>query len=245
MEHVRAGPAPLVTLSLFGFRGWGKAWAFAQMGLARPALARTEGLRFWKLLGSGQGRAFSLAPDLGRYGLLAVWESPEAAERFFGGARVMAAYRRRAYEAWTVRLRPSRAHGAWSGSNPFLPLSGALASGGPVAVLTRATLRLTRMRGFWRHAAPATRALDGAEGLLASIGIGESPFLHQATFSLWRSAADVQAYAYKHPAHQEAIRRTRQDGWYAEELFARFEPVGSEGTWHGRDPLAGLLTAGR
>jgi heme-degrading monooxygenase HmoA len=209
------------------------------MAFARPALARTGGLRFWKLVGSGQGRAFSLAPNLGRYGLLAVWESPGAADEFFGRSRLMAAYRRWSYEAWTVRLRPTRAHGAWSGSNPFLPLGEKPASGGPVAVLTRATLRPSRLRGFWRHATPATRALDGAEGLLASIGIGESPFVHQATFSLWRSEADVMAYAYQHPAHREAIRRTRQDGWYAEELFARFEPLGSEGTWNGRDPLAG------
>ena len=75
--------------------------------------------------------------------------------------------------------------------------------------------------------------LDGAEGLRLRLGIGEAPVGLQGTFSIWRSAADVTAFAYRGAAHVEVIRRTQQRDWYAEELFARFAVIGVEGTYRG------------
>jgi len=40
---------------------------------------------------------------------------------------------------------------------------------------------------------------------------------------MWRTPADLVAFAYRHPEHRAAIMRTPTEGWYAEELFARFE----------------------
>jgi hypothetical protein len=231
---------PLVTVSLFGFRGAVRAWAFAQMGLARPHLAGARGLRFWKLLGSGRGAGFSLRPNWSRYGLFAVWETRAAADDFLAASPFARSYRERAEEVWTARLVPVAARGAWSGTNPLLPLAPPPLDAGPVAVLTRATVRWRALPAFWRAVPAASGALEGAAGRIASIGVGEAPVVRQATFSLWRSAADVQAYAYRDPAHAEVVRRTRDERWYAEELFARFAPVGSEGSWDGRDPLAEL-----
>jgi hypothetical protein len=228
-----------VTLSLFGYSGGARAWAFAQMGLARPRVAREPGVRFWKLLGSGRGAGFGMRPNWSRYALLAAWDGADAAGAFLGGA-LMREFRVRADEVWTVRLAPVAARGAWSGANPFLPLAPKPAAG-PVAVLTRATIRWRRLAAFWGAVPEASGALESAAGLVASIGVGEAPLVRQATFSLWRDEAGMQAFAYGSGAHREVMRRTREEGWYAEELFARFAPVASEGSWEGRDPLGGLV----
>jgi hypothetical protein len=199
-------------------------------------LGHADGLTFWRLLGTGRGRDTGLGIDPLRTAVFAVWEDDGALERFLAHSPVAGRWAD-AEEAYTVRLRTLGGHGTWRGCDIAGEVARAAPGPGPVAVLTRATVHLRSWKPFMAAGHRVSAEVASAPGLLAVVGVGEAPVGRQATFSLWRDVTDARAFAYSAPRHVEAVRRTRIDGWYGEQLFARFRPYGSVGTWDGVDPL--------
>lgn len=238
----RGVPARAVTFTLHRFEGVGaRLWAFSQMLFARRSLARAERIQFWKLLGSGTGEGFTPVPNTAVYAILAGWPDVDWARAQVEGAQPFRRYRARAREVWTVFLVPVSARGAWSGAAPFVPAP--VPAEGPLAALTRATVRLSRLARFWSRVPRISRRIGADPNVMFKIGVGEVPWLHQVTFSIWPDAASMAAFARSDGPHACAIRAVREGGWFAEELYARFRVVGEAGTWGGAR-LAEMRTAG-
>lgn len=210
----------LTTVSIIQFRN-NKGKAFAAMGLLPRKLKKAEGLQFFKMMGSGKGNAFSLMPDFSRYCMLATWKDKEDAEDFFTRNKSLLQYTDLAAGIAHVFLEPLSAKGTWNGQQPFTHQNQKPDTSEPVAVLTRASLNWTRLPSFWRNARISTNELP-QKGLFYSIGIGEVPYVEQATFSIWESATLMMDYVTA-PAHLQAIKLRHQERWYREELFARFK----------------------
>lgn len=214
----------VTTISIFHFQGWkNKFRALSQMGLAPARMRNAPGLSFFKLLGSGGENGFSIRPNFGTYALLGVWDCEADAERFFQEHPAFQDYRSLAASWKTIYLRNTAAHGAWDGQAPF-QAAGVFDPTEPVAVITRATIRRRHLWRFWRFVPSVSRDVENRPGLRLAIGIGELPLLQQATFSLWDSGRQMLDYAYRRPEHSAMVRKTRELGWYKEELFARFTP---------------------
>lgn len=206
----------------------------AQMGLARPALRRTPGLGTFRLFGSGVGEGFTPAPNTAVWGVLATWPD-EAAARAGTAGGAFARFRARAAEGWTLFLSALSARGRWGGEAPFAPAPDP--GGGPLAVLTRATIRPRHLLRFWGQAPAVSDRIGADPDVLFKIGVGEVPFLHQVTFSLWPDAASMTGFARRGP-HEAAIRAVRAGDWFSEELYARFRVVGEAGAWSAAPRLA-------
>lgn len=226
----------VVTLSFYRFDGLSsRAWAFAMMGLARPAMARVAGIGFWKLCGSGSGVGFTPIPNLGVYAVLATWPDAETANRQTEQAGPFRRYAKRAAESWTVLLSPTSVRGEWSGKNPFTETR--LEPDGPLAALTRATIRPGILARFWKRVPDISKVIGRDDNVLFKIGVGEVPWLHQVTFSIWPDAQAMAGFA-RTGHHADAIRAVRSENWFSEELYARFAVLSDKGTWNGVSPLA-------
>ena len=231
-----------VSLSFFRFEGPGsKLWALWQMLAARRPLSAVPGIGFHKLLGSGTREGFHPYPNFSVYAVLATWPSLAEGRARIAESAVFQRYRARAVEDWTVFLGATRSRGRWAGEAPFaLSSEPGLPEDRAIAILTRATVKPRHVLAFWRRVPNISAAIRNQPKLLFKIGLGEIPWLHQVTFSIWTDRRAMEAFAYR-GFHAEAVARVREQGWFSEELFARFRVLHAEGCWEGVPPLSVAL----
>jgi heme-degrading monooxygenase HmoA len=129
-------------------------------------------------------------------------------------------------------MRTWSCRGSWDGT--ALDVTCSAPAQGPIAALTRASIHLGKASAFWNHAPPSQDAIEGVQGVQLAVGLGEAPFLRQATFTLWDSVAAMDAYA-RTGAHLEAIKAAAQHQYFSESMFARFVPISIQGRWKERD----------
>ncbi|MDC3259591.1 hypothetical protein OAU33_01390 [Flavobacteriaceae bacterium] len=195
------------------------------MGLAPFLLDNVKGLLFFKFLGTGGGKGFSLWPDFSTYAFMGVWEHKNDYENFISQNPVFSQYQKRATTQRDLILTSVKSHGKWSGINPFQKSETTIseeASTKKAVVITRATLNWSRLISFWRSVPAASKAIENARGIQYYKGIGEWPFIQQATISIWDDFDAVNSFAYKGKDHANIVKKTRQKKWYKEDLFSRF-----------------------
>ena len=208
-----------------------RLWGWSRIALGARPLRNVPGLRLAKALGSGHDGGFGLRPSASRQGLFAVFGSQADADAFLQTSPIPQAYAARSREFLSVKLRATSSRGAWGGAAMVATVPAPTA--GPVAALTRASIRPGRARDFWAHSPASESALQQAPGCLLAVGLGEAPILRQATFSLWESQAEMDAYA-RGGAHLQAIRAATGGGWFSESMFVRFVPLQMQGCWQGQ-----------
>jgi heme-degrading monooxygenase HmoA len=187
---------------------------------------------------AGAGRAE--IPDFsGRWwSVLALWDDASTAAAAVppGGAGTLA--------AWHVVLQPVSYRGdavLSQGARPFdgLPRRGKVA--GAAAVITLAGLGAdpARMGEFFDRFAALGAEVGGAPGHRAAL-VQAPDDGAVLTFSAWATLRDAVTWAYHRPAHAGTVQRQESHRLLDTTGFLRCAVLGSSGTLHGTDPLAGL-----
>lgn len=211
--------------------------ALAAMAVFRLPLSLNKDISFYKLLGCGRNGTFDKKPDLNQWAMITSHRSELDKKKSLYGSFIDKWFKRYACEMFTIFLDPLEGHGTWDGKEVFGKLAARPDYNGTVATLTRATIRINKLKYFWQNVAPVASRMSSAKGFMMSVGIGEVPWIKQATFSVWQSKEDMKAFAYQMHEHREVIKKTRAQRWYSEDMFVRFAITGSSGTLRGVNPL--------
>ena len=211
--------------------GW-RLWGWSRIVRGAAALNGVPGLQMAKALGSGHQGGFGLRPSASRQGLFALFGDEQSADDFLERSAIVGNYRDRSGDFLLAKLRATSSRGSWGGAT--MAATAPAPTSGPVAALTRASIRPSRALAFWRHSPHSEAAVAAAEGCRLAVGLGEAPVLRQATFSVWDNQAAMDAYA-RSGAHLAAIQGAQAGQWFSESMFLRFVPLRLQGRWNGRD----------
>ena len=229
----------IVAISFFRFEGvFQKLWAFSQMGFARKKLKKIKQISFFKLFGSGIGEGFTPYPNTSVYAILSVWNNLGEAENNIEEREIYENYRTHSIENWTVFLSPISSKGNWDKTNPFKPNKNEFKKKDHMlAALTRATIKPKIMLKFWSKVPAISKVIGNDKNVLFKMGLGEIPWFHQVTFSIWPNAKTMADFARKDGPHAKAIKSVREGNWFSEELYARFEVKKAIGKWCGKSVI--------
>ena len=236
----------LVTITIIRYKKRYIFFALMAMVIHRLSFLFNQNISFYKLLGCGKNGTFDKHPDWQQWGILTVQRmdnipGESALIKNLYGSFINAWFRFFKCETWTILLEPIEGHGQWDNKEPFGSLPKQSGYDGPLAILTRATIRLSKLKAFWQNVDGVANQMAGAKGLITSIGIGEMPYIKQATFSIWENKEAMKLFAYQMSQHTEVIKKTRKENWYSEDMFVRFRLIKTYGTIKGNDPLEGKL----
>lgn len=207
-----------------------RLWGYARFVIQRFFMRGVAGLVFSKVMGSGFEGGFSLKPSGSRQALFCLF-ADEASADIFLASSIAASYSSRSREFCTAKLRAYSCKGTWAGR--AIDVTAVTPESGPIATLTRASIKPMSARRFWRMQPASEVSLNQAKGCLLATGVGEAPFFRQATFSLWTGVDAMNAYA-RTGAHLAAIQAANAGGFFSESMFARFVLLSLVGSWRGR-----------
>lgn len=214
-----------------------QAWGWKRLARGPSAFRDVPGMLFAKVMGSGHDGGFSLRPSTSHQGLICLLRTAQEAQAFLDTALVQEA-RTRARESWAGLLAVTSSRGMWDGQSWGASSEGALGahahdaalSDAPIAALTRASIRPTKVAAFWRHAPASQEAMAQARGCDLAVGLGEAPVLRQCTFSLWRDVEAMTDYA-RGGAHGTAAQAALRNDYFTESMFVRMKLLASDGNW--------------
>jgi hypothetical protein len=238
-----------VTLTIIRYPKHYSVFALFAMALHRFPLWRNKKISFYKLMGCGKNGTFDKNPDWQQWAILTVQQQAGAINiednkrlvQTLYGNWIAQWFQFFNCETWTIFLQPIEGHGTWDGKEPFGKLPPQTDYTGPLAVLTRASIRLSKLKNFWQNVPGVASQMATAKGLITSIGVGEIPLIKQATFSVWQNKEAMKNFAYQMHQHTAVIQKTRKEKWYSEDMFVRFVPLKTVGRIKDIDPLEGKL----